>query len=78
MLYSLTIMSFSCWIAIRVWIKWEFSKPVGSLCDNNIYIYILGHLADAFDQSDLQLFIHTLMAVVAMQGADQHIRSSLG
>ena len=33
----------------------------------DIYIYILGHLADAFIQRDLQRFIHTLTAVSTMQ-----------
>ena len=43
-----------------------------------IKIYILGQLSDTFVQSDLQLSIHTLMAVAAMQGVVQHIGSSLG
>ena len=31
-----------------------------------------------FRLKESQTYIHTLMAVAAMQGADQHIRSSLG
>ena len=38
----------------------------------------LVRLSDAYVPSDLQEFIHTLMPMAAMQGADQHIRSSFG
>ena len=31
-----------------------------------------------FVHTVIHTYIHTLMAVAAMQGADQHIRSSLG
>ena len=44
-------------------------------------IYILGHLADAFVQKGLTVihtYIHTLMAVAAMQGADQHVSEQFG
>ena len=40
-----------------------------------------GELADAFCPERLTVlhkYIHTLMAVVAMQGAGQHVRNSLG
>lgn len=39
------------------------------------------HLADAFAQSNLRLFIHSILPwwkSAATQGADQHIRSGLG
>ena len=47
----------------------------------SILIYISGCLSDAFCPKWLTVihtYIHTLMAVAAMQGADQHIRSSFG
>ena len=48
----------------------------------NIATYIdimqlqLGHLADAFIQSDLHRLIHTLMAESTMQGDSQLVRNS--
>ena len=47
----------------------------------HINIYILGHLSDVFCPECLAVihtYIHRPMAVAAMQGADQHISSSLG
>ena len=37
----------------------------------------LEDLADTFVRNDIRTYIHTLMAVAAVQGA-RHIRSSLG
>ena len=45
-------------------------------CQESSFDLHLVHLADAFVQSNS--YIRTWMAGAAMQGADQHIRSSLG
>ena len=48
------------------------------VCQSNLHVR---HLADAFCPKRLtviHLYIHALMAVAAIQGADQHIRNSSG